>query len=107
MILENSNMINGEKAKELNKALEEYQKLDTQIKDLKKSFDALKDFILKESADGTNQTMKVAWDIIAKSGSEKVVSLSKIDSETIDMLRKKDYIMETKGSRSIGKIRNI
>ena len=107
MILENSNMIDGNEAKELNKALEEYQKLDAQIKDLKKSFDSLKEFILKESANGTNQTLKFAWDIIEKAGSEKVVSLSKIDSETVEELRAKGYVMETKGSRSINKIRLI
>ena len=107
MILENSNMIDGNEAKELNKALEEYQKLDAQIKDLKKSFDALKEFILKESANGTNQTLKFAWDIIEKAGYEKPVGLKDMDEKTIALLREKDYIVKTKGSRSINKIRLI
>ena len=107
-ILVNSKLFDNENgAKELNNAVEEYQRLDAQIKDLTKTFNQLKAQILEVSADGTNQTLKWAWDIVVKAGSEKVVAMSKLDDETIEYLRNKGYIMETKGSRSIGKIKKL
>ena len=86
-MLENSNLIEGAQAKELNKLLQEYTDLTAKLADLDKSKKQVLEQIFALAQVGTNETNKFIFNVINNKGRESL-SLKTLREDYPDLFKR-------------------
>lgn len=86
-MLENSNLIEGKNAKELEKLLVEYQSITAQLADLDKSKKQVLERIFELAQVGTNETSKFVFNIVENAGRESL-SLKSLKEQAPELFKK-------------------
>lgn len=86
-MLENSNLLEGKKAKELDKLITDYQSVVAQLNDLDATKKKILERIFKLATVGTNETGKFVFNICEQSG-KKSLSLKSLQETAPDLYRR-------------------
>lgn len=107
MVLENSKAIEGEKAKEVNKLLEEYQDITTRLSDLDASKKKVLARLYELSIIGVNETTKYSYKVLEQAGRQSisVKALKETEPEIFNTLESKGLVTQGESFKKISSIK--
>lgn len=107
MVLENSKAIEGEKAKEVNKLLEEYQDITTRLSDLDASKKKVLARLYELSIVGVNETTKYSYKVLEQAGRQSisVKALKETEPEIFNTLESKGLVTQGESFKKISSIK--
>ena len=94
IMLENSNLIEGQKAKEVNKLVADYQDITAKLSDLEKTKKETLAKLFELTEVGTNETNKFVFNVVNNSGRQtiSIKTLTDKDPELFEFINKQGYV---------------
>ena len=85
-MLENSNLITGKTAKEIDELIKKYEDISIQLADLEKTKKEVSAKLFELTQTGINETMNVVFNIVENKGRE-TISIKKLEESEPNMLQ--------------------